>query len=72
MRHTALQILTWGTVTAAVLSALWLAATDPGLPESLRLGELRSFKLPLDPPQAGRPGMRDVPAEAPLPAASAR
>lgn len=31
MRAITLQTLTWGTVTAAVGSALWLAATEPGL-----------------------------------------
>lgn len=30
MRQITLQTLTWGTVTAAVSSALWLAATEPG------------------------------------------
>jgi hypothetical protein len=30
MRHLALQMLTWGTVAAAVVSALWLASVDLG------------------------------------------
>lgn len=30
MRHITLQTLTWGTVAAAVSSALWLAASEPG------------------------------------------
>jgi hypothetical protein len=33
MRHFALQTLTWGTVAAAVVSALWLAAVDLGWSE---------------------------------------
>lgn len=33
MRHIALQTLTWGTVAAAVVSALWLAAVDLGWSE---------------------------------------
>jgi hypothetical protein len=47
MRHSTLLALTWGTVAAAVGSALWLAASEPswsegrklkpGAPPSLRL-----------------------------------
>ena len=33
MRQLALQTLTWGTVVAAVASAFWLAATEPGWTE---------------------------------------
>jgi len=34
MRHITLQTLTWGTVAAAVSSALWLAASEPGWPDA--------------------------------------
>ena len=37
MRLTTLQALTWGTVAAAVLSALLLAAGESGLPDLSRL-----------------------------------
>lgn len=36
MRQLTLRILTWGTVTAAISSALWLASGDPGWPEMLK------------------------------------
>jgi hypothetical protein len=34
MRLITLQALTWGTITAAVSSALWLAASEPGWPDA--------------------------------------
>jgi hypothetical protein len=51
MRHITLQALTWGTVAAAVSSALWLAASEPGWPEarkypSPRLPGLRAISQP--------------------------
>lgn len=37
MRHTTLRTLTWGTVAAAVSSALWLAASEPDWPDSRKI-----------------------------------
>jgi hypothetical protein len=41
MRQITLQTLTWGTVTAAVLSALCLAASEPSWPELRKPGANR-------------------------------
>jgi hypothetical protein len=56
MRYFAVRALTWCTVTAAVASAGWLAATEPGWPE-LRKGtadEASALRLPKEPTAAGR------------------
>ena len=37
MRPIALQTLTWATVAAAVVSALWLAAVEPDQGSALRI-----------------------------------
>jgi hypothetical protein len=65
MRHFALQTLTWGTVTAAVTSALWLAASDPGWPESRKSSAGRSsLQLPKEPTGAGPAAAREAAADA--------
>ncbi len=61
MRHFALQTLTWGTVTAAVTSALWLAASDPGWPESRKSNAGRSsLQLPKEATSAGPAAAREA------------
>lgn len=50
MHRFALQTLTWGTVAAAVTSALWLASVDPGW-SGWRADQV--FKLPSQPTSAG-------------------
>jgi len=69
MRHFALQTLTWGTVTAAVTSALWLAASEPGWPESRKSSDGdSSLRLPNEPTRAGSPQARDTAADKARPA----
>ncbi len=46
MRHITLQALAWGTVTAAVGSALWLAATEPGAQAPRRLAKAGHTAVP--------------------------
>jgi len=46
MRHITLQALAWGTVTAAVSSALWLAATEPGAEAPRRLAKASHAAVP--------------------------
>lgn len=60
MRHITLQTLTWGTVAAAVSSALWLAASEPGGgPEARRLAKSNGPSLRLVPESTGA-DTRDV------------
>lgn len=59
MTLTSLQVLTWGTVAASVLSALLLAAGESGLPDVSRLHTvgptLREAPVPaLHHPNAGQ------------------
>jgi hypothetical protein len=55
MRHATLQALTWATVTAAVTSALWLAAAEPGWPDSRKPGDPAGnlMRMPSEPTGAG-------------------
>lgn len=55
MRQLTLKTLTWGTVTAAVGSALWLAAIETDGPDARKAQELAGTVLPLpkEPPAAG-------------------
>ena len=56
MSDFSLRTLTWGTVTAAVASALWLSAGDSALPDSRSVldSTLRALKaLPSAPTAAG-------------------
>jgi len=46
MTLTSLQVLTWGTVAGAVLSALLLAAGESGLPELSRLKRVGTATRP--------------------------
>jgi hypothetical protein len=62
MSNLSLQTLTWGTVVAAIASALWLAAGDSGLGDA-RAGygqmDRATTGLPSEPTAAGsatRPG----------------
>lgn len=41
MRRITLQALTWGTVAAAVSSALWLAASESNWPEARKFSQAR-------------------------------
>lgn len=56
MRYVAIQALTWGTIAAAICSAVMLAALESPAQSyiaALPLGA--SLHLFTDPPQAGRP-----------------
>jgi|KBSSwiStaDraftv2_1062776.scaffolds.fasta_scaffold2859763_1 hypothetical protein len=56
MRSLTLQALTWGTVTAAVSSALWLAAGESSRGDSRMANTVGStLVLPQEPTSAGRP-----------------
>ncbi|MED5620874.1 hypothetical protein [Ideonella sp. BN130291] len=63
MRHATLQALTWATVTAAVTSALWLAAAEPGWPETRKPGDPAGslLRLPSEPSGAGAGVNRPAP-----------
>jgi hypothetical protein len=66
MNLSLLQTLTWSTVAGAVVSALALAATEPGAPlygRSTTVGPQGPLVLPVEPTAAG--------GRTPLPAASA-
>ncbi len=66
MRQTTLNLMTWGTVSAAVGCALWLAAVDDMTPRLIQAQPaLSDFELPSLPTAAG-----PVPAGS-TPAASA-
>lgn len=52
MRLAAMQILTWGTIAAAICSALLLAALDSSEPPEGAAWP--ALKLPSEPTQAGR------------------
>ncbi len=59
MRQSTLNVMTWGTVSAAVGCALWLAAVDDMTPQLLQAQpQVPSFELPSLPTAAGpvRPG----------------
>lgn len=66
MRRITLQALTWGTVAAAVSSALWLAASEPRWAEDRKVAKAPAFPLPVGvaSPVAAR---ADRPAVAPQP-----
>ena len=57
MRAWPLQFLTWGTILAAVLSALWLATGAPQRPFGAHNGDVdtaeASLRLPLEATAAG-------------------
>jgi hypothetical protein len=57
MRHITLQALTWGTVAAAITSALWLASAEPGWPDSRKATDPAGsvLRIPADPTAAGAP-----------------
>jgi hypothetical protein len=66
MRHITLQALTWGTITAAVSSALWLAASEPSWPDARKLkAAAPSLRLPSEPRATGtsRSGTEASPGE---------
>jgi hypothetical protein len=61
MRTVPLQLLTWGTITAAVSSAVWLSSTDQGpvfcsvgyRATSRAIGIDVDLPLPIEPTRAG-------------------
>jgi hypothetical protein len=57
MRSLTLQALTWGTVTAAVGSALWLAAGESSGGDGRNKASIggSTLVLPQEPTSAGRP-----------------
>ncbi len=72
VKHLSLQLITWGTVTGAVASALWLASSGvqaPPLAESRRTTRL-PLVLPDAPTGAGPLASGSLPAAVP-PAAAA-
>jgi hypothetical protein len=71
MRQTCLRVLTWGTVGAAVSSAVVLASTDAAAPGADIVAPEPLFELPLEPPAAGTPADQPVTTQqAPAPGAS--
>jgi hypothetical protein len=74
MRYVAIQALTWGTIAAAICSAVLLAALESPAQHYLAALPLSvSLRLLTDPPQAGRaaPGSLGSAQPYPGPAASA-
>jgi hypothetical protein len=73
MKHITLQVLTWGTISAAVVSAFWLASFDTGASHfrgRALVGENARFALPVEAPAAGMVSVVDRPrASASAPAA---
>lgn len=68
MRYVSMQVLTWGTIGGAVVSALWLAAFD-SQPAAFFVGEhsVERMPLPVAPAQAGptrQPGSAALPRNA--------
>jgi hypothetical protein len=57
MRQITLQTLTWGTVTAAVSSALWLASVEADRPDlhKGRASGTAGLQIPKEPTGAGVP-----------------
>jgi len=55
MRQITLQTLTWGTVTAAVSSALWLASVEADMPDVHKIqgSAAGQLQLPKEPTGAG-------------------
>lgn len=69
MRYVGMQLLTWGTIAAAVGSAFLLAALESHVPR-YGTGLNVAVPLPSAPTQAGRPRAKSA-ASAPAPAGSA-
>lgn len=63
MRLVAMQLLTWGTIAGAILSALLLAALDGQAP-GFGIGSPLVAPLPSEPTQAGRWHTQALPAPA--------
>lgn len=54
MKLSVLRMLTWGTILLSILSALWLAAGESGLPRFVDAREGRGWSpLPVEPTRAG-------------------
>ena len=63
MRQATLNVMTWGTVSAAVGCALWLAAADDMTPRLLQVQPaLPDFELPSLPTAAGPVRASSAPA----------
>ncbi len=66
MRPLTLQTLTWGTVAAAVCSALWLASVDSSWSDLHKVGDRGAgmLRLPKEPTGAGAPARPSGPSGA--------
>jgi hypothetical protein len=65
MTLSSLQALTWGTVTGAIVSAILLAANEPGWPELSRLRRSDASRPPTATPASGKQRSARPDAQAP-------
>jgi hypothetical protein len=71
MRYVAMQVLTWGTITGAIGSALLLATLEGASPRSAsELPVVSLLSLPIESIQAVRARLRLVPLASPASAAA--